>query len=659
MQKRAHSVANPEPGGNDCRVVPPATPIAAEAWARRLQLATTLHLEGRREAARAEYLKLVVAGPPNVHLFLLLGLLEKDLENWSLAVRWLELALSIEPAFETRMQLADVHRRQREFALAKQSLNAALAIRPGAVEAYYQLGQVCKQAGESDAALAAFSKVLEQQPHYSKALEQHCHLLLVLGRLDEAIDGYHRYLQLHPGDAVALYNLGMGYHGAEKFAEAVQAYRKAIAADPKFDSPHNNLGVSLSRLGDFEGALSAHRSGLKLAPDNADYLFNIGTVLHELGRFDEAAGYFSRVLALRPEFAAAAFNRGNALREALRLPEAIASFDLALTLQPDNANFHWTKALAALLHGDYASGWLHYELRWSREGAEVRRLFAVPQWTGRQDMRGKTLLIHGEQGLGDILQFSRYALDVIALGGEVVFGATPLVHPLLMSMHPSIKCITSNEQHPDFDFHCPVMSLPYAFSTTVETVPAPCPYFFADPRLQAAWATKLGPARSPRVGLVWFGNPKHLHDHRRSIPLDALQPLLELPLDFHSLQQEMRAQDEATLATHPLLQFHGPSLTDFAQTAALIANLDLVLTVDTSVAHLAGALGKPVWLLVHAVPDYRWLLGRDDSPWYPSARLFRQLRRDSWTEAIGRMRDALVDRFALGASAPSEDSHAP
>ncbi|NVO05686.1 MAG: tetratricopeptide repeat protein, partial [Rhodoferax sp.] len=404
---------------------------------------------------------------------------------------------------------------------------------------------------------------------------------------------------------------------------------------------------ALAQLHDHAGALQAHDTSLQLAPDNANYHNNRGTALHACGRFDEAAQAFAQALALQPDLAAAAFNRGNALREALRLPEAIASLDQALALQPGNANFHWTKALAALLHGDYRLGWLHYELRWSRDGGETRRVFAVPQWTGRQAIQGKTLLIHCEQGLGDMIQFARYALDVVALGGTVVCGMPPVLHPLLRSMHPSIQCITSNAEHPGFDFHCPVMSLPYAFSTTLETVPAPCPYVFADPPLQQEWARRLGPARGPRVGLVWFGNPKHPHDHRRSIPLEALQPVLELPLDLHSLQQEVRAQDQAALAKQPGMHFHGPALTDLAQTAALVANLDLVVTVDTAVAHLAAALGKPVWILVHAVPDFRWLLGRDDSPWYPSVRLFRQARHGVWDQAILDLRAALVQRFGL------------
>lgn len=234
----------------------------------------------------------------------------------------------------------------------------------------------------------------------------------------------------------------------------------------------------------------------------------------------------------------------------------------------------------------------------------------MPQWTGREDIADKTLLIHCEQGFGDVIQFSHYALNMIVRGVNVVFGAPRTLHPPLQSMHGSIKTIISNAEHPNFDFQCPVMSLPNAFSTRLDSAPAPCLYYFANAALQAAWAKQLDPHRLPRMGLIWFGNPKHLHDHRRSLALEALQRALELPLELHSLQQETRAQDAEELAALSHLQLHGPSLTDFSQTASLIANLDLVVTVDTSIAHLAAVLGKPVWVLVHAVPAYRWLLER-------------------------------------------------
>lgn len=623
----------------------------SEDWLRRFVAATEQHLSGRLTEARAEYLKLVVEQPTHAHLLQLLGMLEKSMGQPEMAVHWLGLALQVAPDVGTLLQLADVLLEQQDVGRARQCLNGALALQPESAEVHFRLGLVCKEVDEPQAALAEFAQVLTREPQHIKALHEHNLLLFKLGQLEEAIAGFDRYLQLKPADASTHYNRGMACQSTKRLDEAVDAYRRALALNPAMDAAFNNLGTALAQLTDYQGALAAHEAGLQIAPDNANYHYNKALVLHELERFDEAAEGFSRALALRPDFVAAAFNRGNALREALRVPEAIASLDLALSLEPDNANFHWTKALAALLAGDYLSGWSHYERRWSRDGGEVPREFTVPQWTGRQGIRGKTLLIHGEQGLGDMLQFSRYAMNVIALGGKVVFGAPTVLHPLLNSMHPSIKCIISNAQHPDFDFHCPVMSLPYAFSTTVDTVPAPCPYFHADPLLQQAWATRLGPADRPRVGLVWFGNPKHLHDHRRSIPLAALQPVLDLPLDFHCLQQELRAQDEAVLEQYPHIHFHGPALNDFAQTAALIANLDLVVTVDTSVAHLAGALGKPVWILIHHVPDFRWLLARDDSPWYPSARLFRQVRRGVWTEAIDLLRDALDKRFALGGAA--------
>lgn len=522
-------------------------------WAQRIRNAADLHAQGSLDPARKAYLALLQTQPRNPHISKLLGLLEKDAQQWPMAARLLELSLSLQADFGTAMHLAEVRTRQGDHALARRALTQALALRPDALQAQHQ------------------------------------------------------------------------------------------------------LALTLDRLGEHQAALAAQERCVALAPDNANLHYNLGRVLHALGRFEEAAAAYTQALALNPRFVAAAFNRGNSLHEALRLPEAIASFDQALGLEPDNANFHWSRALVALLHGDYRSGWQHYEKRWKRDGGEAQRHFAAPQWSGREPLAGKTLPIHCEQGFGDVMQFSRYALHVIALGGRVVIGAPTTLHPLLRSMHPSIKTIVSNDQHPDFDFHCPVMSLPHAFSTTLDSVPALCPYFHADAALVAAWQARLAsagsPSGKPRVGLVWFGNPKHPHDQRRSIALDALEPVLQLPLEFHSLQQESRPQDQAALRRFAQVTWHGNALSDFSQTAALISNLDLVVTVDTSIAHLAGALGRPVWILVHAVPDYRWLLGREDSPWYPSARLFRQRRRDSWTQAVAELAVALKTRFL----APSTD----
>ncbi len=500
--------------------------------------------------------------------------------------------------------------------------------------------------GQLDPARAAYLALLVAQP-------QNPYIAKLLGLLEKDAGQWAMAARLLELSLSLQADYGTAMHLARVQAAQGQpalakaTLEQALALQPDSLEALHELALTLDQLGEYEEALALQMRCVALAPDNANLRYNMGRVLHALGRYDEAAEAYTEALARNPHFVAAAFNRGNSLHQALRMPEAIASFDLALSLEPGNANFHWSRALAALLHGDYTSGWQHYERRWTRDGGEPQRVFDVPQWTGREAIAGKTLLIHCEQGFGDVIQFSRYALDVIALGGRVVFGAPTTLHPLLRSMHPEIKTIIANHEHPGFDFHCPVMSLPYAFSTTVATVPAPCPYYLADSALVQAWHAKLGPRQRPCVGLVWFGNPKHLHDHRRSISLVALAPLLQLPLDFHSLQQDTRPQDEAALQQLPQIQHHGADLTDFAQTAALITRLDLVVTVDTSIAHLAGALGKPVWILVHAVPDYRWLLERADSPWYPSARLFRQTTPDSWSGALAEVRAALVAHFAL------------
>lgn len=513
----------------------------------------------------------------------------------------------------------------------------------------FQTASALHLQGQRDSARTLYLELVLAQPHNAA-------LVLLLGLLEKEADKLPfaaRWLEL-------AFSLDAKFQTAMHLAEvqlqlqdytaARKTLEAALSLQPASLQALNMLVVALNHLGEYEVSLALQLQCLERLPENPTLHYNLGCLLHTLERFDEAVAAFTRALELKPTMQEAAFNRGNALREKLQLPQAIASFERAVALQPDNANFHWSLALAALLAGDYPKGWRHYERRWTRDAGEAPRQFAVPQWSGREDIRGKTLVIHGEQGLGDIIQFSRYALDAIARGARVVFGAPLTLHPLLRSMHPALVTAMDTSEHPEFDFHCPVMSLPYAFSTTVQTVPAPCPYYVADGTLQRAWAHRLGPRSKPRIGLVWFGNPAHLHDHRRSIALQAWWQLLQLPLEFHSLQQQHRPQDEEVLAPLPpgqQVHFHGPALSSLSETAALMANLDLVLTVDTSVAHLAGALGKPVWVLVHAVPDFRWLLERDDSPWYPSARIFRQKVRGSWTEPLDQVYAALVAHFAL------------
>ena len=367
-------------------------------------------------------------------------------------------------------------------------------------------------------------------------------------------------------------------------------------------------------------------------------------MLIELNRLDDALAAYDRALAIDPGNAFALVNRGNALRYLGRADEALESFDAAIRHAPDFAEAHWNKAVLQLSHGDFAHGLPEYEWRW-RRGIEAPRDFAQPQWQG-EDLAGKTILLHAEQGLGDSIQMLRYLPMVAAkladTGGKIVLELSERLQPLVTD--PAITLISRGTPLPAFDVHCPLMSLPLACGTRLETIPAAVPYIGVPAERLEMWQDKLAAIPAPRVGLVWSGKPDHVNDHNRSMPLSRLAPVLSVPgVQFVSLQRETRDSDLIEAARWPNLTRFDEAHSDFADAAAAICLLDLVITVDTAVAHLAGALGKPVWILISHIQDWRWLIGRSDSPWYPSARLFRQAAPGDWDGVIADLAAALGD----------------
>lgn len=389
-------------------------------------------------------------------------------------------------------------------------------------------------------------------------------------------------------------------------------------------------------------ALAGFDRALSLQADCIQAYCGRGEVLAEMGQYDEALASYDKALELAPDHAEACNGRGYILQALRHYPEALASYDRAVSITPDFAEAQFNKSRLKLLLGDYAEGWSLYEWRWRVPKNQVYfKSFQQPLWLGDGPISGKTILLHAEQGFGDVIQFVRYAPKVEALGARVLLGAHPALIPLLQSLPCAVTLGTRVEAFPAFDLHCPLGSLPLAFKTELDSIPADIPYLAAEPPRRAQWQQRLGVRHRPRIGLAWSGSPHHANDRNRSLSLDRLAPLLGLDFEFHSLQKEIRAGDRAALAAFGVVACHEGALRDFADTAALIAELDLVIAVDTAVAHLAGALGKPVWVLLPYSPDYRWLTGRRDSPWYPTARLFRQDRVGDWAGVIEAVRAEL------------------
>jgi len=468
--------------------------------------------------------------------------------------------------------------------------------------------------------------------------------LLLSGDVDAAIAELEAALKLVPDFPEAHNNLGMAYDDRRQFDQAAACYRRALELKPGYAEAHNNLGVALKAQGKVDEAIICFRRAVELNPDYAQAHYNLGNALRAQEKLDDASACYRRALELMPNRAEAHNNLGNALFGLLKLDEAEKHFNEAIRLQPEYDDAHLLRAMLYLLRGDFERGWKEYEWRWQTEKfAAGRRNFTQPRWDGRP-LSGRTILLHAEQGLGDTLHFIRYVRLIAAqCGGSVVVECQPLLKRLLQASLGQVPVIGKGEPLPSFDVHCPLLSLPLACGTTMQNIPQHVPYLHADTNSSAHWRNRLGDeAGLLKVGVVWAGNKSNKNDHNRSISLQTLAPLGGVPrVRFYSLQKGEQAQQASEPpAGIPLIDWTN-ELHDFADTAALVANLDLVISVDTAVAHLAGALGRPVWTLLPFAPDWRWLLDREDSPWYPTMRLFRQPAPGDWPGVITSVADAL------------------
>ena len=402
-----------------------------------------------------------------------------------------------------------------------------------------------------------------------------------------------------------------------------------------------NRATTLMELGRYEEAVASFDAALAVQPNHAEALCHRGNALLKLNRVEDAVATFAKALVPAPRDPQILHNHAHALRQLGRPGGALVSIEKALAIKPDFASGHMERGLALLTLGDWRSGFASYEERWNTEEfIAQRRDFAAPLWLGKESIAGRTILLHAEQGFGDTLQFVRYAPLVARQGATVLLEVQPELKLLLSRTAGVARVLPRGEELPPFDLHCPLMSLPLAFSTGVASVPAEVPYVRVPEELVAAWRDRLPQGRL-RVGVAWSGRSTHKNDRNRSIALARLAPLLAADVAFVSLQCELREEDRAALQAHGDLLCLGPELRTFADTAAVVSLLDLVISVDTALVHLAGALGKPAWIMLPAGPDWRWLLKRDDTPWYPTARLFRQPRLGDWESVVERVRHEL------------------
>lgn len=516
---------------------------------------------------------------------------------------------------------------------------------PDDAELLYCAGTAELQCARPAEAERLLNDSLARMPEHVHALVNRGVARLANNRHADALADFTSAVALAPADADAHYNRGSVLLIYGRNEAAIAEFDCVLALQSNHVGAINNRSNALRALKRLDEALAGYDAVVAIDPGHAHGHYNRAVILCELARPDEAMIAVETALTINPDYAEAHCCRGNILREMRRYDEAMAAYECAIALRTDYSDAVWDRSLIELLLGDYENGWRHFEERWRCAVPKSALWFlGKPQWTGGP-LTGKTILLHAEQGLGDTLQFCRYAPMVAALGARVLFRAPPSLHALMSTLAGDITVLNDNAPLP-FDCHCPLMSLPAAFRTMPETIPADIPYLAADRAKSAAWVERLGPKTRPRIGLVWSGRPGLAPDRTRSARLAQLAPLLGAPYEFHCLQKEIRPIDAAELPRFPQVQTHTDELTDFSDTAALIAQMDVTVSVDTSVAHAAGAIGAPVWLMLPFAPDWRWFLHRDDSPWYPTARLFRQKTRGDWIGVSGDIAEALKKRFS-------------
>jgi Flp pilus assembly protein TadD len=475
--------------------------------------------------------------------------------------------------------------------------------------------------------------------------------LVKLERLQEALEFYNKSIELNQNLANSYNGRGVALAKLGQISDARDSFEAAIALNSEYARALYNSGMAHSSLGLYQEATYRYGRAIALDPQFADAYNNRGISLVELGRIDEALTSYNEAIRLKPDYAEAHNNRGTALTRLNRTQQSLDSLEKAVALRPDYADAHMNRALQLLRVGRLLDGWEAYEWR-TRQAEHITRTYPAPLLSTAKGLTGKKVFLHWEQGLGDTIQFCRYAKLIQALGAHVTLSVqSPLVR-LLRQLEPGVEIIGADRQPVSFDLHSPLLGLPKVFRTTLETIPRQQSYLQADPSLAASWRERLGPQRRPRIGLVWSGSPGFKNDHNRSLRFNLLAPLLELDVDWISLQKELRPEDTVALTRLGKPAFYGDQLTDFADTAALTDQLDLVISVDTSVAHLAAAMGKPTWILLPFSPDWRWLLDRPDSPWYPSARLFRQPAIGDWGSVVEAVKAALSTE--MGAAAPCD-----
>jgi tetratricopeptide (TPR) repeat protein len=538
---------------------------------------------------------------------------------------------------------------------AKLIYKKALKLDPYNFNAYQLLGLIMLEGGEFELAIDLLRKAISINPTVTNPQINLANAYFSNKNFEDAIAHYLSAIQINPKLSQPYYGLGLCYDHIKQWDSAIKNYIHAIQIDPNFLDAYLNLGGCLEKKNLFETAIEAYDQAIKIDPTYAMAYNNRGNALKKLSSLKEAMESFKNAILFDPNFALAHSNLGVLYRDLGLLDKSLECFDLALKINPQFNSAKYNKSLALLHSGDFKNGFREYEWRWESNTLRgSQRTYKNPLWLGEEPLEGKTIFIHGEQGLGDIIQFCRYIDLIASIGAKIILEVPDSLINLMSGLPGVVQIISTDGELPYFDYHCPMLSLPLAFKTELSTIPLKIPYLKTSEEKKRKWGKRLGENKKFRVGLVWSGGIRpdqtevFEENIRRNIPLIKLAQLRHEGIQFYSIQKgafaELELQELQTQGwSGPEILNFSDELIDFSDTAALIENLDLIVSVDTAVAHLAGALGKSIWLLNRYDSDWRWLLDRDDSPWYPSLKLYRQKEYGDWDNVVENVRTQLID----------------
>jgi tetratricopeptide (TPR) repeat protein len=543
--------------------------------------------------------------------------------------------LSPQQAHAALQEAVALHQ-QGQLGPAEKGYSRILKSYPDQFDALHLLGLLKLQSGKAGEAQRLIVSALKVNPNSPDALANLGLVLMALKRPADALASFDKALAIDHDHFEALANRGNVLLDLDRAEEALVCFVRVLAREPRHLPARVNRGNALMALGQPDAAIREYDEALTLKADDTHALMNRASALFRIGRYADAVAGYDKLLALMPAHADALSARGQALQALGRHDDALEAYAKAISVKRDFAHAHFNEALALLTVGEYARGFAEYEWRWKRAGM-VRRSLSKPLWLGEYPLGRKTILLHAEQGLGDTIMFARYAPLLARAGATVLLEVQPVLKSLLAGLE-GVTVMAVGEKLPAFDVHCPLGSLPLAMKTTLDTVPADIPYPRASEEAVAKWKPRIESLPGKKVAIAWAGNRDHVNDRNRSVTLTQLRPLLETPgFSFVSIQRELRENEQNLSDEAPNITHVGTELSDFADTAAVVSLCDAVVTVDTSVAHLAAALGRPTSILLPFWPDWRWTLDRDASPWYPAARLFRQGADGNWAPVIARL----------------------